>query len=49
LPTADRIDADPNMMERVTITEEVIPGDNPRPHISYLVIKDLVSISSMTR
>ena len=46
MPTAERIDADPNMTERVNITDEIIPGDNPRPHVSYLVIRDLVSISS---
>jgi hypothetical protein len=42
-PTAEGVDADENMMERVNITDEVIPGDNPRPHVSYLVIRDLVS------
>ena len=43
LPTAERIDADVNMTERVNITDEIIPGDNPRPHVSHLVIRDLVS------
>ena len=43
-PTLDNTQGDPNMMKRVEITHEVIPGDNPRPHVSHLNLYSLVTI-----
>jgi hypothetical protein len=41
LPT----EGDPAIMDRVMITHEVIiPGDNPRPHVSHLNLYNLVNI-----
>jgi len=36
LPTTEFITFDPSMSNRITITNDVIPGDNPRPHVSIL-------------
>ena len=40
-PSTDNGEGDVNMTNRVTVTNEVIPGDNPRPHVSYLEVNDL--------
>jgi hypothetical protein len=39
-PTNDG-QGDPSVAARRYVVDEVIPGDNPRPHVSYLHIKNV--------
>ena len=43
-PTIGNTEGDPAMMDRVEIIDDVIPGDNPRPHVSHLHLSNLVKI-----
>lgn len=41
-PPTDKWQGDPNMTDRITIENEIIPGDNPRPFVSNLELKDVI-------
>jgi hypothetical protein len=45
-PPTDNGEGDPNMTDRVTIINEVVPGDNPRPHVSYLEMKNVLYLDT---
>ena len=41
LPPTDFNQGDPDMYNRIEITHKVIPGNNPRPHVSILYLRNV--------
>ena len=41
LPTSDSLQSDPNMLDRIEVNNEVVQGDNPRPHVSFLHLRNV--------
>ena len=46
-PTLDHKGGDASTKERIQVTQEVIPGENARPHVSHLNLNSLVTFYFM--